>query len=55
MTGAFDEPVDGALLVFEGDSPAVAEGFAGNDPYAKAGLITEWSVRPWVVVIGGRD
>jgi len=53
MAGALDEPVDGAVLVFRGDSPAVASGFAENDPYVKAGLITEWSVRPWIVVIGG--
>jgi len=53
MAGAFDEPVDGALLVFKGDSPDVATKFAENDPYVKAGLITEWTVRPWVVVIGG--
>jgi uncharacterized protein YciI len=53
MAGAFDEPVDSALLVFRGDSPDVATRFAENDPYVKAGLITEWTVRPWVVVIGG--
>ncbi len=53
MGGAFDEPVDGALLVFKGDTPAVAEDFAKNDPYVKSGCIIEWNVRPWVVVIGG--
>ena len=34
-------------------SPAVAEDFVKNDPYVKNGLITEWEVRPWIVVIGG--
>jgi len=53
MGGALSDPVDGAVLVFNGDSPAVAENFATNDPYVKAGLITEWKVRPWTVVIGG--
>jgi uncharacterized protein YciI len=24
-----------------------------NDPYVKNGLIVEWQVRPWTVVIGG--
>lgn len=50
--GAFDDPVDGALLVFQGDSHAVAEDFARNDPYVLHGLVKDWRVRPWNVVIG---
>lgn len=53
MGGALAEPADTALLVFRADSPRVAEEFARNDPYVKAGLIKEWTVRPWTVVIGG--
>jgi hypothetical protein len=53
MGGALAEPVDSAILVFRAQSPSVAEEFARNDPYVKAGLITEWTVRPWSVVIGG--
>jgi uncharacterized protein len=53
MAGALAEPADGAVLVFRSDSPDAAESFALNDPYVKNGLITEWSVRPWNVVIGG--
>jgi uncharacterized protein YciI len=53
MAGALAEPVDGAVLVFKGESPSVAEDFAKNDPYVKNGLITEWQVRLWTVVIGG--
>ena len=53
MAGALADPPDGAVLLFKGDSPTVAEDFANNDPYVKNGLIVEWSVRPWVVVIGG--
>ena len=53
MAGALTDPADGAVLIFKGDSPAVAEDFARNDPYVKNGLITEWHVRPWVVVAGG--
>ena len=52
MAGALADPADGAVLVFKGDSPAVAEEFARNDPYVKNGLITEWHVRAWTVVIG---
>jgi uncharacterized protein len=52
MAGALDEPADEAVLVFRGDSPEVAENFAKNDPYVINGLISEWRVRPWNVVIG---
>jgi uncharacterized protein YciI len=53
MGGALADPADTAILIFRGETPAVAEEFARNDPYVKAGLIKEWSVRPWTVVIGG--
>ena len=53
MAGALAEPADGAVLVFKGEGPSVAEDFAKDDPYVKNGLITEWQVRPWTVVIGG--
>ncbi|PHN04309.1 YciI-like protein [Flavilitoribacter nigricans] len=53
MAGALAEPADGAVLVFRGEDASVAEDFARNDPYVQNGLITEWSVRPWTVVIGG--
>jgi uncharacterized protein YciI len=53
MAGALAEPADTALLVFRAEGPAVAEEFARNDPYVKAGLIRTWTVRPWTVVIGG--
>ena len=52
MAGALSDPADGAVLIFKGESPAVAEKFAKNDPYVKNGLITEWKIRPWTVVIG---
>ena len=52
MAGALGEPADTAILVFKTESRAAVEDFARNDPYVKAGLIVEWSVRPWTVVIG---
>lgn len=36
LGGAYAEPADGALLLFTGDSPAVATRFAEADPYATA-------------------
>lgn len=51
MAGALADPADEALLVFKAKSPQVAEDFAKNDPYVKNGLITEWKVRAWTVVV----
>lgn len=53
IAGALADPSDGAVLVFKAESPTAAESFAQGDPYVKNGLITEWNVRPWTVVIGG--
>lgn len=53
IAGALADPPDGAILVFKGDTPQAAEDFAKNDPYVINGLITEWYVRPWTVVVGG--
>lgn len=50
--GAFDDPVDGALLVFKAQDASIVEEFARNDPYVTNGLVTRWRVRPWTVVIG---
>ena len=55
LAGALADPVDGALLVFAGDDPAVAEEFAAADPYVREGLVTSWRVRPWTVVVGADD
>jgi uncharacterized protein YciI len=52
MGGALAEPPDTAILVFKTEDRAAVEEFARNDPYVKAGLIVDWSVRPWTVVIG---
>ena len=52
MAGAFSDPVDGAALVFQGDNAAVAARFAEADPYVTKGLVTNWRVRGWNVVVG---
>ena len=52
LAGALADPADGALLIFEGEDSAVAEAFARQDPYVKNGLITNWRVRNWTVVVG---
>ena len=52
LAGALANPVDGAVLLFRGSSPAVAEAFAEADPYVIHGLVTKWWVREWTTVIG---
>lgn len=52
LAGALDEPVDGAVFVFRGDTPDAAKRFAENHPYVKNGLVTAWRVRKWTTVLG---
>ncbi|HCZ32230.1 MAG TPA: hypothetical protein DHV93_01410 [Holophagaceae bacterium] len=52
LGGALAEPVDTALLLFQGDSPTAAERFAAADPYVLHGLVRHWRVRPWITVVG---
>jgi uncharacterized protein len=52
LGGAFANPVDGAVLLFQGSSPKVAETFAEADPYVTSGTIKRWYVREWTTVAG---
>lgn len=52
LAGAFANPVDGAVLLFQGDSPEVAERFARADPYVTGGAVKRWYVREWTTVAG---
>jgi uncharacterized protein YciI len=54
LGGALADPIDGAVLLFRGDSPAAAEAFAAADPYVAHGLVTAWRVRSWTTVVGER-
>jgi len=52
LGGALSNPVDGAVLLFKGDSPEVAEKFARADPYVTSGAVKRWRVREWTTVAG---
>jgi uncharacterized protein YciI len=52
LGGALANPVDGAVLLFKGDSPQVAKTFAQADPYVTNGLVVRWRVREWTTVAG---
>jgi uncharacterized protein YciI len=52
LAGALDNPADGAVLLFSGGSPEVAEKFARSDPYVTHGIVKRWYVREWKTVVG---
>jgi hypothetical protein len=52
LGGALTDPVDTAIILFRGTSPAVAERFVAADPYVKHGLVKSWRVREWTTVVG---
>ena len=52
LGGILTDPVDRAVLMFQGDSPDAARRFAEQDPYVLNGLVTRWEVRQWVTVAG---
>ena len=52
LAGAFANPIDGAVLLFKGESAKIAEEFARNDPYVIHGLVQRWYVREWTTVAG---
>jgi uncharacterized protein len=52
LGGALAEPVDGAILLFRGATPEIAQAFARSDPYVINGLVKQWRVREWTTVVG---
>ena len=55
MAGPFlDEAgnMTGSLIILSVDTLEAAEGWAAGDPYAKAGLFADVSIREWKKVIG---
>jgi uncharacterized protein len=52
LGGAFANSVDGAVLLFQGNSPKVAEKFAKPDPCVTGGAVKRWYVREWTTVVG---
>jgi uncharacterized protein len=52
VAGALADPVDGAVLMFQGEDKSAAEDFANADPYVLNGLVARWHVREWTTVVG---
>ena len=50
LGGAFSNPADQALLIFQVNEISIIEKFVTNDPYVINGLVTKWEIRPTVVI-----
>jgi uncharacterized protein YciI len=52
LGGGVGSPADGAVILFQADSPALVDQFAASDPYVLNGVIKKWRVREWSTVVG---
>jgi uncharacterized protein YciI len=50
--GAFADPADGAMIVFNVENKTRVEEFVLKDPYVTNKLVTGWRIRQWAVVAG---
>jgi uncharacterized protein YciI len=50
--GALLHPIDGGLLVWKTDNEEQVRNFVIQDPYYKAGLISDYSIREYMAVVG---
>lgn len=50
--GAFADDPPMGMLLFKGETAAVAEDFAHADPYVQNGVVISWRVREWTTVVG---
>lgn len=50
--GAIVPDVDRGVLVFQSNDATVVQDFAKSDPYVLKGLVEDYSVKEWAVVIG---
>ncbi len=52
LGGALQSPASQALLVFKAKDTQVVEDFAKQDPYVLNGLVTQWRINEWNIVVG---
>jgi hypothetical protein len=50
--GAYQNPIDGGELMFEGETEDVVKDFVKKDPYVAGGLVTEHHYREVMIVAG---
>ncbi len=51
LAGPLEDPYDGGLLLMEFDDRGQAMTWVSGDPYVKAGLVNELSVRTFTVLV----
>jgi uncharacterized protein YciI len=52
LAGALADPVEGAVLLFKGESVDVVKRFVAADPYVRNSQVTSWRVPLWTTVVG---
>ena len=52
LAGALQNPTDAGVFVFKDCDEAYVDAFVKSDPYYKAGLVTGYTIRPWMIVVG---
>jgi uncharacterized protein YciI len=53
LLGGAWQDLGGAALLFHTHDRAEVQQFAWNDPYVKNGLVTNWVIKEWNVVVRG--
>jgi uncharacterized protein YciI len=51
LAGALGDPPYGAAIVLRVSGTEEVSEFVRDDPYDHAGLVTDWRVEPWSVVV----
>jgi uncharacterized protein len=52
MAGAAGDPVDCGVFIFKNMTAEEVEQFVKVDPYVINGLVTSWTVKPYMVAVG---
>jgi len=53
LGGALADPPDQALLLFRTNDTEHIRDFILKDPYVRNGIVKNWEIRLWNVVVGG--
>lgn len=54
LAGALQNPTDKGVFVFKDCDEGYVRDFVERDAYVKAGLVTGYTIRPWLVVVGAQ-
>ena len=51
--GGFLPDIKRGMLLFRCDNREIVENFAKNDPFVKGGLVTNFEIHDWGILVGG--